>query len=174
MSTASDAEPARRSPEDLVETFLTALLEGDGAAMADVVTDHCVYHQPRWPRTTEGLPAIVAEAESNLGTFADVSITVDQSVVDVDRIAAQVTASGRNVGAIRMEDREIAPTGRSFEVPQFGIYRIEDGRIAEVWVLADALGLIEQLDNLPAGPAAMVRIMLRQLRWRLGGRRSLE
>ena len=160
--------------EEVVEAFLTAFVGGDADGFAELVTEDAVIHQPRWPLDTGGRDAIVAKTRTAEGTFADVSVTVEQSVRDGDRIAAQVTASGRNVGPLRMEDREIAPTGRRFSVPQFGIDRIEDGKVAEAWVLADALGVVEQLDNRPRGPGKLVDIGLRQLRWRLGGRQRLD
>jgi hypothetical protein len=49
------------------------------------------------------------------------------------------------------------PTSRIFEVPQFGHSRLGDGRMADTWILADALGGVQQLGNVPAGPAAMAR-----------------
>lgn len=173
MERTDDGQTAERSEEALVEDFLTAFVGGDGDAIADLVTEDCVLHQPRWPLDTEGRAAVVEATRTNEGTFADVAMTVEESVASGDRVAAYVTASGRNVGPVRMGDREVAPTGRTFEVPQFGIYRVADGRVAEVWLLADALGLVEQLDNLPTGPGKMLGIALRQLRWRLGGRKRV-
>lgn len=154
-------------------SFLTSFVEGDGDAIGELVTEDCVLHQPRWPLSTEGKEAIVAKTEESAGAFTDVGMAVEDLVVSGDRVAAYVTASGHNAGPIAMEDREIAPTGRRFEVPQFGHYRLEDGRIAEAWVMADALGLVQQLDNFPAGPAKMLSIAFRQLRWRLGGRKPI-
>lgn len=173
MGAVDDGSTVDGADERLVEAFLAAFVGGDAEAVADLVTGDCVLHQPRWPRDTEGRAAIVAETRTNEGSFTDVSMSVERSVASGDQLAAHVTASGRNLGPLRVGDREVAPTGRSFEVPQFGIYRLEDGRIAEAWILADALGLVEQLDNLPAGPTAMLRIALRQARWRLGGRKRL-
>ncbi|WP_255149116.1 ester cyclase [Halorarius halobius] len=174
MATTDDRPGQTAGGERLVETFLTAFVGGDPDAVAALVTDDCVLHRPRWPLDTVGREAVVETTREMAGTFADVTVTVEETVVSGDRIAAFVTASGQNVGPMRVEDREIAPTGRTFEVPQFGIYRIEDGRVAEAWLLADALGIVEQLGNLPTGPGAMVGIALRQLRWRLGGRKRVE
>lgn len=174
MAAADNGPAVVGSNERLVEAFLAAFVGGDTDAVADLVTDDCVLHQPHWPLDVEGRAAIVEATQANEGTFVDLGMTVERAVVDGDEIAAYVTARGRNVGPVRMENREIAPTGHSFEVPQFGHYRVEDGRIAEAWILADALGLVDQLDNLPTGPGKLVGIVLRQLRWRLGGRRRLE
>lgn len=171
MATADQGPTAAPTDEDLVEAFLTAFVGGDADGIAELVTEDCILHQPRWPKEVVGREAIVAETGTNEGTFADLAVTVEQSVTAAERIGAYVTASGRNVGPVRIGDREVAPTGNSFSVPQFGIYRLRDGRIAEAWVLADALGIVEQLDNLPTGPGKMFGIALRQLRWRLGGRK---
>lgn len=154
--------------------FLTAFVGGDGDAIANLVTEDAVLHQPRWPQSFEGRRAIVEKTGEVAGTFTDVAVVVEDVVVSGDRVAAYTTASGRNVGPLVVDAEEIAPTGRQFEVPQFGHYRLANGAIAEAWVLADALGIVQQLDNFPAGPAKMLTIMLRQLGWRLGGRRRLD
>lgn len=174
MGTVDHSSAVAKSNDRLVEKFLTAFLGGDGDAVADLVSDDCVLHQPRWPLDTEGKEAIIQATQSNEGMFTDIDIHVERSVATDGDLAAYVTVSGRNVGPVRIENREIAPTGRVFTIPQFGHYRIDDGRITEAWILADALGLVEQLDNLPAGPVKLVKIALRQLMWRLGGRKRLD
>ncbi|MFC7027494.1 ester cyclase [Halomicroarcula sp. GCM10025324] len=174
MAAVDSGSATGQSDEALVEAFLTAFVGGDAEAVADLVTEDCVLHEPRWPITRTGRSAIVDATGDNEGTFTDLDIRVERSVSADGEIAAYVTASGRNVGPVRMKGREIAPTGRPFEVPQFGHYRIEDGRIAEAWILADALGIVEQLDNFPKGPGKLLGIALRQVRWRLGSREYLD
>jgi predicted ester cyclase len=39
----------------------------------------------------------------------------------------------------------IAPTGRPIEVTAVGIWRVADGKIAEAWLVFDALGMMQQL-----------------------------
>lgn len=93
-----------------------------------------------------------AETTSNAGTFAAFGVQIEESAADGDRITAFAKAGGRNVGSIRIGDREIAPTGRSFEVPQFGHYPLREGRIVEAWLLADAHDTDQLFDNFLAGP----------------------
>lgn len=174
MATEIPGGTGTYAPDRLVEAFLTAFVGGDADGVGDLVTADCVIHQPRWPLDLEGRAAVVESTRSNEGTFTDLTVRVEESVVSGDRVAAYVTASGRNVGAMTAGERVIAPTGRRFEVPQFGIYRVEDDRIAEAWIMADALGIVDQLGNLPNDPVAMVHIAARQIRWRLGGRPTLE
>lgn len=39
----------------------------------------------------------------------------------------------------------IEPTGEEFEFAVMGTFRIENERVAEIWLLPDRLGLMEQL-----------------------------
>lgn len=174
MMSVDGGSVVKKPNEALIEAFLTAFVGGDTDALANLVTDDCVLHQPRWALVTEGKEAILEATRVNEGTFTDIDVTVERSVASDGELAAYVSAKGRNVGPVRMENREIAPTGRTFEIPQFGHYRIEDGQIAEAWILADALGLVEQLDNLPKGLGKLLRIALRQFKWRLGARKRFD
>jgi predicted ester cyclase len=39
----------------------------------------------------------------------------------------------------------IPPTGRSFDIPMFGILRFEDGRAVERWGYSDTMAMMLQL-----------------------------
>jgi predicted ester cyclase len=45
----------------------------------------------------------------------------------------------------------IAPTGRAVTVAAMELFRLADGKIAEQWVIVDALGMSQQLGAVP-GP----------------------
>jgi predicted ester cyclase len=44
----------------------------------------------------------------------------------------------------------IAPTDASVEIQGVGVYRIENGQIAEMWSLMDYLGLLQQVGAVPS------------------------
>jgi hypothetical protein len=102
-----------------------------------------------------------------------VEVSVERRIADADRLAVQATVGRRNVGPLRAE-REIASTGRRFEV--FPLRRLPGrGRLHPGGVDTDRRArAIEQLENLPTGPERMAGIAPRQLRWRLGGRKRLD
>ncbi len=52
---------------------------------------------------------------------------------------------GRSTGTHTGEFMGIPPTGRSFDVPTFGILRFEEGRAAERWGFADNMAMMQQL-----------------------------
>lgn len=171
MSTTGAEAEANR---ELVERAFEALNAGEVDAYVDLLAEDFVLYQPRWPMDTVGREANREKLETIADAFTDQWGRIEQVVADGDRVAVYATYGGRQTGPLSVGDREIAPTGRSFEVPQFAIVRVEDGKLAETWVLTDAMGIAEQLGNLPVGPAALARFVARQIRWRLGGRRRIE
>jgi hypothetical protein len=82
--------------------------------------------------------------------------------------AGRVTMRGRMTGPFD----GVAPSGRTAATAGFHVLRFEDGRVVEWWRLTGLLGWARQLDVLPFGPRAFLRILGRQLRWRPGGRRT--
>ena len=52
---------------------------------------------------------------------------------------------GRSTGTHRGEYFGIPPTGRSFDVPTFGILRFANGQAVERWGMSDNLGMMRQL-----------------------------
>jgi predicted ester cyclase len=59
--------------------------------------------------------------------------------------ALEVEESGTMKGPIYAGPREIPATGKSFKIPSSIIARIEHGRIQEVRIYFDVLGLMAQL-----------------------------
>ena len=52
---------------------------------------------------------------------------------------------GRSTGTHQGEFMGIPPTGRSFDVPTFGILRFENGQAVERWGMSDNLAVLQQL-----------------------------
>ncbi len=90
----------------------------------------------------EALKAHIAAFEV---AFPGYDIEVHDILADGDRVAVRGTFRGVHRG----EFQGIAPTGRVVSVPLMLIYRIADGRIAEHWMSADSLSLLQQLGAAP-------------------------
>ena len=78
--------------------------------------------------------------------FPDFRETVEEVVAEGDKVVTRFTASGTHQGALR----GIAPTGKTFQMAEIGIFRVSNGRIAEKWGMADRLGMFQQLGIVPA------------------------
>ncbi len=81
--------------------------------------------------------------------FPGYSITIDDLVLEDDRVATRVTWRGQHLG----DFQGIAPTGRPFEVMGMHFDRVTDDGVVEHWGMFDAVGLLQQLGILP-GPEA--------------------
>ena len=81
------------------------------------------------------------QMESIRGAFSDFSATVDDVVAEEDTVAMRVTLRGTHDGSFM----GVEPTGKEFEVSNMVFTRIEDGKIAERWVLPDMLGMLQQV-----------------------------
>lgn len=92
-----------------------------------------------------GRAGMKAQQESFGSTWADRNIEIEDVVAAGDRVAARLMLTARHVG----EFGGIEATGNGVRVDVMAFARIEDGRIAEWWEVADVLGLLEQLGVSP-------------------------
>ncbi len=88
-----------------------------------------------------GLRAYVAGLRSVVRAFPDYHWQLRSLLIDGDSIAAHFNDTGTHLG----EFLGIPPTGRRISRQEFAIYRLKDDRIAEAWVTADNLTLLQQL-----------------------------
>jgi steroid delta-isomerase-like uncharacterized protein len=72
----------------------------------------------------------------------DLHFEIDDIFESGDRVAMRFTLRGTQHGELLGRP----PTGAQLTVSGINIYRIENGKIAETWQLADYLGLTRQLD----------------------------
>jgi predicted ester cyclase len=70
-----------------------------------------------------------------------ISLALRHLMVDAPWIAAHLTDTGTHRGAFL----SVQATGRSVSTQEFAFYRVEAGRIAEVWGTAFDVHLLEQL-----------------------------
>ena len=78
-------------------------------------------------------------------TFPDQQMILHSLVAEGDRVAFWGTFSGTQEGPMG----PFPPTGRRMESQIAGMFRIEDGRIAELWVTWDNLAALSQLGHFP-------------------------
>lgn len=93
----------------------------------------------------QGLDAYVAGLEAVVRAFPDYRWDLRRLLVEGPWISAQFRDTGTHRGAFL----GVPATGRAVDTVELALYRIEADRIAEVWVAADNLRVLEQL----RGPA---------------------
>ena len=75
-------------------------------------------------------------------SFPDVSITIEDLVVEGDRIVNRYSERATLTGASFLG---IEPEGQRYVKPGTTIYRVAEGRLAESWGVEDTLGWMPQL-----------------------------
>ena len=95
------------------------------------------------PHTREGQRQFMAVY---LRAFPDASITVEDQLVEGDKVVTRWTGHGTQTG----EFMDIPPSGKSVAVAGVRIDRFSGGKIVEGWTFFDQLGMLRQLGAVPA------------------------
>jgi predicted ester cyclase len=80
--------------------------------------------------------------------FPDLHFKVEDILTEGDKVAYRLTVSGTHKG----EFQGILPTNRKVSFTSTGISNIVDGKVAEDWVDADTMGLMQQLGVIRSAP----------------------
>ena len=101
-----------------------------------------VSHQPpggiKWEPGHAGLHKLITATKRQ---FPDYRETIEDCVASGDRVFLRLTNRGTDLGGTRSRP----PTGRTFEVADSMLVRIEHGKIAEQWGLIDLYSMYVQL-----------------------------
>ena len=137
MSTEANKELIRRAFE--------AQNRGDDDAMAECYDPDITLHEPGLPAPVRGHAAFRQLLMMYRSAFPDLRFTEENLLADGEQVAARwridVTHTGEFMG--------IPPTGKRLTISSIDIFRIVNGKIAEQWVVADTLGMLQQLGAIP-------------------------
>jgi steroid delta-isomerase-like uncharacterized protein len=139
-------EPAKR----IIKRFVEELWNARKLEVADqIFSQDCVTHQLRSGVSAEpahrGPQAMKEHVSGWLTSFPDLRFHIEQMIAERDRVVSQLVMEGTHQGTWM----GISPTGKSLQIRMFTIHRIENGKIAEDWVLVESLGLFQQLGAVP-------------------------
>lgn len=118
---------------------------GNLAAADELMTRDTVIHEPV-AGTPEDLKAVATAIRA---AFPDWHSTVEEMVVEGDRVAERWTGRGTHQGALQ----GIPATGKQVVVPGVVFYRIADGKIAEFRGQFNMMSLMQQLGVIPSTTA---------------------
>lgn len=138
---SADTEMSRA----VVARWFEDVLRGhDLAALAGVASPNILVHPTAMPceagyYANTGVEQWLGEQWS---AFPDLAVVDDLTVASGDIVAARWHARGTSRG----DFLGVAPTGRRHDYTGLSMFRIEDGRIAEIWETRNTLGILHQLD----------------------------
>jgi steroid delta-isomerase-like uncharacterized protein len=112
---------------DLAEEFLAENIELHGSGLAP------------------GLEVVKQWLTMFTAAFPDGHYTVEDVVAEGYRVVARTTFNGTH----KAEMQGIPATGKAVTVPSITIFRLDNGKIAEGWLINDNLGMMQQLGVMP-------------------------
>jgi steroid delta-isomerase-like uncharacterized protein len=113
---------------DLVEEFLTENIEFHGSGIPP------------------GLEVVKQWFATFATAFPDGYTTIEDMVADAEKVVTRTTFNGTQQG----EMQGIPATGKNVSIPSITIYRLDNGKIAEGWLVSDNLGMMQQLGLMSA------------------------
>jgi steroid delta-isomerase-like uncharacterized protein len=131
--------------KELSRRFTELFSTGDEALAEEILSPHVVFHGTAGDGELRGIDEMKAFVAGYRRAFPDARSTVDDQIAVEDKVVTRWCARGTHRGELG----PIAPTGRKFEMDGVTIERIAGGKIAEVWVARDELGLLRQLGVVP-------------------------
>lgn len=126
--------------KELVRRYLKAFNERDRETLSELlagdVVEHSIHEQ------LHGFDEIWEFLQAHFDTFPDYSGTTEAMVAEDDTVVVRYTVSGTHTG----QYRDVQPTGHEAEWTGMAMYRIEGGKIAEIWLEENRVRLLEQLE----------------------------
>jgi len=113
---------------DLAEEFLADNIELHGSGLAP------------------GLDVVKQWLTMFAAAFPDGHQVIEDMVAEEGRVVVRTTFNGTQQG----EMQGIPATGKNVSIPSITIFRLDNGKIAEGWLVNDSLGMMQQLGVVPA------------------------
>ena len=113
------------------------------AAFDEYLSTDLVVHSPDGDRNYEQYKGL---CQAYFSAFPDLHITTDEIIAEGEKVTKVWTANCTHKG----EFIGIPATGKRIMVKGIEVFRIADGKIAEIWAIMDNLGMMQQLGVIPA------------------------
>jgi steroid delta-isomerase-like uncharacterized protein len=128
----------------VVREFIAAINRKEWDKLSEWVTSHVVRHgQTSGQAPVRSLDNLKEFLQREAETFPDAQETIHFLVAEGDKVAACLTFRGTQQGPLG----PFPASGKTLAADFLCIFRLEDGRIAEMWVEWDNLNALVQLGH---------------------------
>jgi steroid delta-isomerase-like uncharacterized protein len=121
--------------------------KGDVDAAYEIYSDDVVFHRVPFPPVVGKEANMQADADM-LAAFTENRTTIDDMIVESDTAAMRWTWEAVHTGT--SPSLGIPATGKRVSIVGCSIFHFKDGKIIEQWEYSDMLGLLQQLEVIPA------------------------
>ena len=125
----------------IVRGYMTDVLnKGNLAAFDSYISADVVFNN------SKDLKQQLAGIQAIRSAFPDFQLIIEDQIAEGDKVVTRVTFQGTHRG----EFRGAAATGKQVRYSGIAIDRIVEGKVVEMWHVADTLSLLQQIGALPS------------------------
>jgi steroid delta-isomerase-like uncharacterized protein len=129
-----------------MQRFVQFINTADEALGEELISPQAAFHVPHHAEPVRGLPGYMQVIGMMRGAFPDVRWTLEETIIEGDKIAARFTMRGVHQGTFF----GVPATGRSIVVQAINFYYLVNGQIVEERGQPDLFGLMQQIGATPA------------------------
>ena len=144
-SYSGDPSVDTASSRAIVDRWISDVLnDHDTDVLAEMALPSILIHPTAMPCEASfvGLAGATRWLGGQWDAFSDLSIVDHSTVASGDIVAARWSARGTSSGPFLI----LPPTGETIEYTGVSMYRVENGRIAEIWETRNTIGIMHQLN----------------------------
>jgi len=130
----------------VMSRFLEFINTASEILAQELISPNAIFHVPGRPEPMRGPAGYLAIIGMMRGGFPDIQWTVEEMVIEGDKVAARFTMRGTHQGTFF----GFPPTGKKIAVQAINIYRLSDGQFVEEHGQPYMLGLLQQIGAIPA------------------------
>jgi predicted ester cyclase len=151
LALAARAQEPPASPNKLlVQQFIEACNTKRYSRLGEIVQKTFRRHCQATPTVNvRSLDEFIAFLSADVSTFPDAVIALNQLVEEGDRVAFWGTFTGTQKGAMG----PFPPSMKKVVLDVSGVFRMETGKIAELWITWDNMAVFTQLELKPEAPS---------------------
>ena len=143
---------AAKDAKSVVRSYLKAFNDRDQDQLNQLLAEDAIEHGIH--ETLHGRDAIIEYLEGHFEAFPDYAGETHNIIAEDDLVAVRYAARGTHTG----EYKNIEPTELPATWTGIAMYHVSDGKIDEVWLEEDRLGLLEQLEYVELAEPAHLRL----------------
>lgn len=120
--------------------------QGNFEVLDEIVSPDYVGHLPTPPEAPSGREGLRWLIQMYRAAFPDIYVQVDDQISEDDKVLTQITIQGTHQGQFM----NVPPTNKNIRVTAMVVTRFKNNQNVEGWAELDRLGLMQQLDVIPA------------------------
>ncbi|WP_173923185.1 ester cyclase [Agromyces sp. Marseille-P2726] len=136
---------------EIYASAVDAFNRGDTASFAALYAENAIVHDPQYPKPLSGRAAVEQDVADVLRAMPDARFTLGEVMQDGGTVAVEYGLSGTHLGPLSLPDGEVAPTGRTLDIPGAVFSTLDDdGLVIDERRYYDVASMIAQLGLIDA------------------------